>query len=159
MAKFSSTLVVNVVFLPLSCVLVSASTEQKTDAAILPSLEQVASPKDTNICVPNDVYNSEIWGPTQDCQCCCAKPPSPPPPTPTPTPSEECAYLGASVVNDKCAIGESKFVRRCKCCCRASSCPASGCPADVTWTIPGASPCKYKLISSLSSLPSSKLSI
>ncbi|KAI3961241.1 hypothetical protein MKW92_004209 [Papaver armeniacum] len=233
MAKFSSsTLVVNVVFLLLSTVLVSASTEQQKVAAISPSLEQVASPEDTNICGPNDVYNSEIWGPTQDCnictfycrgvcsgigtrqvkkactprrqswdrqlvvfcQCCCAKPPSPPPPppsppppTPTPTPSggecqdgdtesettlitsncadctnwckEECADLGASVVNDKCAIGESKFVRRCKCCCRASSCPTLGCPTDVTWTIPGVSPCKYKLLSSLSSLPTSKLSM
>ncbi|KAI3994615.1 hypothetical protein MKX01_007907 [Papaver californicum] len=236
MAKLLSVLVVNAVFLLLWIVLVSASTEQNIVVAISPSLEQVASPKDTSICDPNDVYRSEIWGPTQDCnictyycagicsgmgskqvkkactprrqswdrqlvvfcQCCCSKPPSPPPPppppppsppppTPTPSPSggecqdgdtesettlitsncadctnwckEECADLGASVVNDKCAIGESKFVRRCKCCCRQSSCPTLGCPADVTWTIPGVSPCKYKLLSSLSSLPSSKLSM
>ncbi|KAI3961242.1 hypothetical protein MKW92_004210 [Papaver armeniacum] len=232
MAKLLSILVVNVVFLLLWIVLVSASTEQNSDvvvAAISPSYQQVASPQDTNICGPNDVYNCETWGPTLDCnictfycagvcsgigtkqvnkactprrrygeapsvfcQCCCAKPASPPPPppsapppTPTPTPSggecqdgdtesettlitsncadctnwckEECADLGASVVNDKCAIGESKFVRRCKCCCRASSCPTLGCPTDVTWTIPGVSPCKYKLLSSLSS--SSKLSM
>ncbi|KAI3961244.1 hypothetical protein MKW92_004212 [Papaver armeniacum] len=223
MAKVLSILVVNAVFLLLCIVLVSASTEQK--------IEQVASPQDTNICGPNEVYKTETWSPTQDCnictfycagvcsgmgtkqvkkactprrrygeapsvfcQCCCPKPPSPPPPlpspppsTPTPTPSggecqdgdtesettlitsncadctnwckEECADLGASVVNDKCAIGESKFVRRCKCCCHASSCPTIGCPADVTWTIPGVSPCKYKLLSSFSSLPSSGLSM
>ncbi|RZC93526.1 hypothetical protein C5167_007338 [Papaver somniferum] len=231
MAKFLSTLVANAAFLLLWIVLVSASTEQqKIDdvAAISPSLEQVASPQDTNICGPNDVYNSEIWRPTQDCnictfycagvcsgmgtkqvkkactprrrygeapsvfcQCCCAKPRSPPPPPPSPPPptpsggecqdgdtesettlitsncadctnwcKEECADLGAVVVNDKCAIGESKFVRRCKCCCRASSCPTLGCPADVTWTVPGVlPPCKYKLISSFSSLPSSGLSM
>ncbi|KAI3972462.1 hypothetical protein MKX01_027417, partial [Papaver californicum] len=77
-------------------------------------------------------------------------PPCPPPPTPSPpTPSggqcetgdtytettiptsnctdctnwckEDCSDLGGRVIDDKCAIGESKFVRRCKCCCRGGN--------------------------------------
>ncbi|MCL7034340.1 hypothetical protein MKW94_025179 [Papaver nudicaule] len=82
------------------------------------------------------------------CDCCCKQPPSPPPPppcSPPPPPSdqcstgdtytettiptsncadctnwckEDCSELGGSVIEDKCAIGESTFVRRCKCCCR-----------------------------------------
>ncbi|MCL7026612.1 hypothetical protein MKW94_002924 [Papaver nudicaule] len=70
---------------------------------------------------------------------------------------EECSDAGSYVLDDKCEIGESKFARRCKCCCRENStppppsCPTQGCPSDVTWTIPGVSPCKYRLLSSLSS--------
>ncbi|KAI3851055.1 hypothetical protein MKW92_045470 [Papaver armeniacum] len=82
---------------------------------------------------------------------CCSKKPTPPPPTPCspPAPSggqcetgdtytettmptsncadctnwckEDCSELGGRVIEDKCAIGESKFVRRCKCCCRGGS--------------------------------------
>ncbi|KAI3953191.1 hypothetical protein MKX01_042186 [Papaver californicum] len=121
------------------------------------------------------------------CQCCCAKPPSPPQPPASPPPptlpsgqpgdtstettiitsncadctnwcKEECSGAGGYVIDDKCAIGESNFVRRCKCCCRENSgpkppppgCPTFGCPSETTWTIPGVSPCKYKLVSSLS---------
>ncbi|KAI3887042.1 hypothetical protein MKX03_025616 [Papaver bracteatum] len=81
------------------------------------------------------------------CDCCVKKPT--PPPCPPPTPSggqcetgdtytettmptsncvdctnwckEDCAGLGGRVIEDKCAIGESNFVRRCKCCCRGGN--------------------------------------
>ncbi|KAI3900079.1 hypothetical protein MKW98_000979 [Papaver atlanticum] len=31
---------------------------------------------------------------------------------------EDCSESGGRVIENKCAIGESKLVRRCKCCCR-----------------------------------------
>ncbi|KAI3884783.1 hypothetical protein MKW92_049256 [Papaver armeniacum] len=78
--------------------------------------------------------------------CICPAPTAPPPPPPS-TPSEcatgdtytettiptsncadctnwcreDCSELGGRVTDDKCAIGESKFVRRCKCCCRGGN--------------------------------------
>ncbi|KAI3850217.1 hypothetical protein MKX03_012111 [Papaver bracteatum] len=163
MAKFLSILVVNVVFLLLSTVLVSASTP--LPLFHLHVIVQVASPQDTNICAPNDVYNSEVLGPTQDCNICtfyCAgvcsgigtkqcsvnvvvpnphllplHHQSPPPPTPTPSGGEcqdgntesETTLITSNCADctnwckEECAdLGESKFVRRCKCCCSASSC-------------------------------------
>ncbi|KAI3887044.1 hypothetical protein MKX03_025618 [Papaver bracteatum] len=32
--------------------------------------------------------------------------------------NEDCSEQGGRVIENKCAIGESKFVRRCSCCCR-----------------------------------------
>ncbi|KAI3913442.1 hypothetical protein MKW98_003921 [Papaver atlanticum] len=32
--------------------------------------------------------------------------------------NEDCSESGGRVIENKCAIGESKFVRRCSCCCR-----------------------------------------
>ncbi|XP_026429586.1 uncharacterized protein LOC113325978 [Papaver somniferum] len=84
------------------------------------------------------------------CECCVKKPTPPPaPPCSPPAPSggqcetgdtytettmptsncadctnwckEDCAGLGGRVTDDKCAIGESKFIRRCKCCCRGGN--------------------------------------
>ncbi|MCL7024188.1 hypothetical protein MKW94_016559 [Papaver nudicaule] len=176
MAKFCSLLVTNIVFLLLLIVLAVSAATDKGNAfgSVLPSLD-VASLTETNICDPKDVYKDTTWGPTKDCNVClyyctgvCVNNPTYVVCQDGDTESEttlitsncadctnwckeECADLGATVVNDKCAIGESKFAGRCKCCCRESSC--AGCPADVTWTIPGLSPCKYKL--SLSLLSSS----
>ncbi|MCL7035535.1 hypothetical protein MKW94_012206 [Papaver nudicaule] len=87
------------------------------------------------------------------CQCCCYEPPPPPPPSPPPPPptpcgqpgdtssettiitsdcndctnwcKEECADVGGYVVDDKCSIGESKFARRCQCCCRENPVPTT----------------------------------
>ncbi|KAI3858480.1 hypothetical protein MKX03_018777 [Papaver bracteatum] len=67
---------------------------------------------------------------------------------------EECADLGSIVVDSKCSIGESKFARRCKCCCRESPppCPAKTCPKEMSVVLkPGQKACKYILSSSLSS--------
>ncbi|KAI3934035.1 hypothetical protein MKX01_028135 [Papaver californicum] len=113
------------------------------------------------------------------CKCCCREKPKPPSPPPSAgdqcrqqgdTPKEatmptsncadcttwckkQCSDIGSYVVDDKCAIpGQSGYLRRCNCCCRdnskpppSPSCPG-GCPADVTWTLPGMKPCKYKLV-------------
>ncbi|KAI3912151.1 hypothetical protein MKW92_037360 [Papaver armeniacum] len=53
---------------------------------------------------PGDTY-SDITYPTSDCSYC------------TNWCRDECSELKGKVVSNKCSIGESKFVFRCKCCC------------------------------------------
>ncbi|KAI3846278.1 hypothetical protein MKW92_026211 [Papaver armeniacum] len=101
------------------------------------------TPKGDTCDKPGDSY-SETTYPTSDCTYCkdwC---------------KGECSDLGGEVVSNKCSIGESKFVTRCKCCCHEKavptpppppSCPTLGCPMDLTVTLPGKGPCKYKLAS------------
>ncbi|XP_026440291.1 TANK-binding kinase 1-binding protein 1-like [Papaver somniferum] len=106
------------------------------------------TPKGDTCDKPGDSY-SETTYPTSDCTYCkdwC---------------KDECSDLGGEVVSNKCSIGESKFVRRCKCCCHENpvprpppppSCPTLGCPMDLTVTLPGLGSCKYKLVSLTSRL-------
>ncbi|MCL7021666.1 hypothetical protein MKW94_025530 [Papaver nudicaule] len=77
-------------------------------APLPPSPPCPSPPSDT--CETGDTY-TEITMPSSDCAACsnwC---------------QEDCSELGGRVIEDKCAIGESSFVRRCKCCCRE---PKSG---------------------------------
>lgn len=55
-----------------------------------------------------DTY-SEITYPTSDCTYC------------TNWCKDECSELKGEVVSNKCSIGVSKFVIRCKCCCHEDS--------------------------------------
>ncbi|MCL7026807.1 hypothetical protein MKW94_027842 [Papaver nudicaule] len=56
-------------------------------------------------CSTGDTY-TETTMPTSNCADC------------TNWCTEDCSELGGRVIEDKCAIGESAYVRRCKCCCR-----------------------------------------
>ncbi|MCL7042026.1 hypothetical protein MKW94_022544 [Papaver nudicaule] len=63
------------------------------------------SPPSSDTCETGDTY-TETTMPSSDCAACsnwC---------------KEDCSELGGRVIENKCAIGESSFVRRCKCCCR-----------------------------------------
>ncbi|KAI3962895.1 hypothetical protein MKW92_034744 [Papaver armeniacum] len=54
--------------------------------------------------------------------------------------------LCSCLSDNKCSIGESKFARRCKCCCRESPppCPANTYPKEMSVVLkPGQKACKY----------------
>ncbi|MCL7035580.1 hypothetical protein MKW94_002500, partial [Papaver nudicaule] len=68
------------------------------------------SPPSSDTCETGDIY-TETTMPSSNCADC------------TNWCKGDCSELGGRVIEDKCAIGESSFVRRCKCCCRE---PKSG---------------------------------
>ncbi|KAI3960003.1 hypothetical protein MKW92_012342 [Papaver armeniacum] len=117
MASFSSSSVCVAAFLLLSIFLVSASTNQKTVISyVLPSSAvgaggQCGQPGDSS--TETTIISSNC----ADCTNWC---------------NEECADTNSDVVENKCAIGESKYARRCKCCCRekAAPPPPPSSPAD-----------------------------
>ncbi|RZC64207.1 hypothetical protein C5167_025974 [Papaver somniferum] len=113
MASFSSSSVCVAAFLLLSIVLVSASTHQKTVISyVLPSSAvgagECGQPGDSS--TETTIISSNC----ADCTNWC---------------NEECADTNSDVVENKCAIGESKYARRCKCCCREKAAPPPS-PAD-----------------------------
>ncbi|KAI3971733.1 hypothetical protein MKW92_002920 [Papaver armeniacum] len=67
-----------------------------------------------------DAY-SETTIPTSDCSYC------------TDWCRDECSDLGAKVVSNKCSIGESKFIVRCKCCCNENSGPEPTPPPKLSF--------------------------
>ncbi|KAI3904535.1 hypothetical protein MKW98_014715 [Papaver atlanticum] len=119
---------------------ISASTDQENTR--VSTFSELASATTSDIsCADGDEY-SETTIISSDCNDC------------TNWCKEECADLGGIVVDSKCSIGESKFARRCKCCCRESPppCPAKTCPKEMSVVLkPGQKACKYILSSSLSS--------
>ncbi|XP_026444498.1 uncharacterized protein LOC113344800 isoform X2 [Papaver somniferum] len=110
MASFSSSSVCVAAFLLLSIFLVSASTNQKNVISyVLPTSVgaggQCGQPGDSS------TETTIISTNCADCTNWC---------------NEECADTDSEVVENKCAIGDSKYARRCKCCCREKAAP----PAD-----------------------------
>ncbi|KAI3956958.1 hypothetical protein MKX01_000992 [Papaver californicum] len=69
-----------------------------------PSPSPTPSPAGDKCDKPGDTY-SEITYPTSDCTYC------------TNWCKDECSEMEGKEVSNKCSIGESKFVTRCKCCC------------------------------------------
>ncbi|KAI3885624.1 hypothetical protein MKX03_003809 [Papaver bracteatum] len=164
MASFCSLLVYNALFLLVSIVLVSSSTDQESVvASALPSccFPCLAYCRGGCDALGTYWYRQRFLTPPETtnvvCDCCCKKPAPPPPcicpaPTNLPPPStpsggqcatgdtytettiptsncadctnwckEDCSELGGRATDDKRAIGESNFVRRCKCCCRGGN--------------------------------------
>ncbi|KAI3850767.1 hypothetical protein MKW98_030827 [Papaver atlanticum] len=79
-------------------------TPPKSPSPPPPSPLPPPSPTGNKCDKSGDTY-SEITYPTSDCSYC------------TNWCRDECSELKGKVVSNKCSIGESKFVIRCKCCC------------------------------------------
>ncbi|KAI3887045.1 hypothetical protein MKX03_025619 [Papaver bracteatum] len=71
----------------------------------LPPPPPCPTPPSRDQCETGDTY-TETTMPSSNCVDC------------TNWCKEDCSESGGRVIENKCAIGESKFVRRCKCCCR-----------------------------------------
>ncbi|KAI3972461.1 hypothetical protein MKX01_027416 [Papaver californicum] len=76
--------------------------------APLPPPPPCPTPPSSDTCETGDTY-TETTMPSSNCADC------------TNWCKEDCSDLGGRVIENKCAIGESKFVRRCKCCCRGGN--------------------------------------